>query len=258
MKKKAIFFLPLLILFSCQSSGNRSNYNNASEEGDATTVLTAKNAILDSVPADLKNQEWQSIFNGKDLTGWRGFKNKPLDAWDVGNGILYCDGHKKGVAHTDLITDKQYKNFVLSLKWKISPESNSGIMFHVTEDQPRTSLTGPEYQLIDDKGWSGKLEPWQHTGSNYAMQVTDPDSVSINPVGEWNTSKILVSGAHVEHWLNGKRILQYQLWSPEWEKQKAAGKWKNADSYGRSKTGHIALQYHGGDVWFKDIKIKTL
>jgi hypothetical protein len=174
----------------------------------------------------------------------------------VENGTLHCNGHKKDAAHTDLITDKQYKNFVLSLQWKISPASNSGIMFHVSEKYPHTYLSGPEYQIVDDKGWPGKLEPWQHTGCNYAMQV--PDTIPTNPVGEWNTSKIVVNGSHVEHWLNGTKLLEYELWSPEWEKQKAARKWKDAPGYGMSKTGHIALQYHGGDVWFRNIKLKTL
>lgn len=88
------------------------------------------------------------------------------------------------------------------------------------------------------------------------MQVPDIDKA--RPVGEWNTTKIVVNGSHVEHWLNGAMILQYDLWSPEWYKQKAAGKWKDDPAYGKFKTGHIALQYHGGDVWFRDIKIKVL
>lgn len=248
MKKIAILLLPVVALFSCHSTGNNSN-------GNSDSLSNNNSAAKENISAK-STAKWQTIFNGKDLTGWRGFQNKPTNAWEVKNGVLHCDGHKKGAAHTDLITDKEYKNFALSIQWKISPESNSGIMFHVSEKYPSTYLSGPEYQIVDDKGWSGGLAPWQHTGCNYAMQVAD--TIPVNPIGAWNTTKIVVNGAHVEHWLNGTKILAYELWSPEWEKQKSAHKWKDVAEYGMSKTGHIALQYHGGDVWFKNIKLKVL
>lgn len=208
------------------------------------------------VPPGAAQKGWVSLFNGKNLDGWRGYQHKSIAAWDVEDGTLHCNGHKQDAAHTDLVTDGEYKNFELSIDWKISPASNSGVMFHVNEKYPNTFNSGPEYQIIDDKGWPGTLEPWQHTGCNYAMQL--PDTVVTKPVGEWNTTRIVVRGAHVEHWLNGVKILQYEMWSPEWNKQKAAGKWKDTPEYGMSKTGHIALQYHGGDVWFRHIRIKQL
>lgn len=243
MKRLAAFLIPVVALCSCHSTGNKSN--------NTDSPATAAENISSSA-----SSEWTVLFNGKDLSGWRGFQDKPIDAWEVVNGELHCDGHKKGAAHTDLITDKEYGNFVLSIKWKISPESNSGIIYRVSEKYPATYLSGPEYQIVDDKGWPGGLKPWQHTGSNYAMQV--PDTMAAKPVGEWNTSKIVVDGQHVEHWLNGVKLLEYELGSPEWKKQKAAEKWKDVEEYGMSKTGHIALQYHGGDVWFKEIKLKEL
>lgn len=210
----------------------------------------------DSLTADpAPTGGWVSLFNGKDLEGWRGYQHHSIAAWNVEDGTIHCDGHKKGAAPTDLITDQEYANFVLTVQWKLSTASNSGILFHVNEQYPHTYTSGPEYQLIDDEGW-GKLEPWQHTGSNYAMQV--PDTIPTRPIGQWNTTKIVVNGAHVEHWLNGVKALQYELWSPSWEAQKAAGKWKSDSAYGQSKSGHIALQYHGGDVWFRDLKIKPL
>lgn len=245
MKSVSLCLASLFLLLSFQSSGGQ----NSSDKTFHKDHSYSRSSDTSGVHA------WHILFNGKNLKGWRGFQHKSTAAWDVEKGTLHCNGNIKA-APTDLITDSSYKNFVLSIQWKISPESNSGIMFHVTEDRSQTYLTGPEYQIIDDKGWPGKLEDWQHTGCNYAMQV--PDSTTIHPVGEWNTTKILVNGAHVEHWLNGQQILQYTLWSPEWKTQKANGKWKDVPSYGMSKTGHIALQYHGGDVWFKNIKIKTL
>ena len=250
MKRTFLFLLPAAFLFSCNSNASRSGGQTDSRM-DTTLVATDKVPVT----APQSPAVWQSLFNGKDLSGWRGYQHKPTDAWEVVDGVLHCNGHKKDAAHTDLITDQQYQNFVLQLQWKISPASNSGIMFHVTEDQPYTSSSGPEFQIIDDEGWPGKLEAWQHTGCNYAMQL--PDSIHVNPVGQWNSTKIVVQGPHVEHWLNGEKILSYELWSPEWKRQKAAGKWKDVPSYGMAKTGHIALQYHGGDVWFKDIQLKA-
>lgn len=241
MRRLCVLFALTLIYASCQGPAS-----NSQQAGDNDSLAT------DAASSD----NWISLFNGNNLDGWRGYQNHSIDAWSVEDGTIHCNGHKEGVAPTDLITDKEYGNFELSVQWKLSKASNSGILFHVDEQYPHTYTSGPEYQLIDDAGWVGTLEPWQHTGSNYAMQV--PDTIPTLPIGEWNTSKLVVNGAHVEHWLNGVKVLHYELWSPSWEAQKAAGKWKTDSAYGQSKSGHIALQYHGGDVWFRDLKIKPL
>jgi hypothetical protein len=241
MRRLCVLFALTLVYASCQWS--------ASDSGQTSHK--------DSLATDSASSGgWISLFNGENLDGWRGYQHHSIAAWSVEDGTIHCNGHKPGAAPTDLITDKEYASFVLSLQWKLSEASNSGILFHVDEQYPHTYTSGPEYQLIDDQGWVGPLEDWQHTGSNYAMQV--PDTIPARPIGEWNTTKIVVQGPHVEHWLNGEKILQYELWSPSWEAQKAAGKWKTDTAYGQSKSGHIALQYHGGDVWFRDLKIKTL
>jgi hypothetical protein len=163
--------------------------------------------------------------------------------------------------HADLITDGEYGNFELSVDWKISPEGNSGIMYLVNEDNDEAFLSGPEYQLIDDAGYPEKIEPYQHTGSNYAMQAPSVDATK--KAGEWNNTKIIVKNGHVEHWLNGKKIVEYTLGSAEWKKQKTAGKWKDVPGYGASKKGHIAFQSsHSGietsGICFKNIRIKLL
>lgn len=243
----------VLAIAACNNNANNGN----TSEKDSITAVTTDTTAMNKLSAEEQSTGWNLLFNGTSLAGWRGYQNKSIDAWDVEAGTLHCNGHKENAAPTDLVTDSEYTNFELSIQWKISPASNSGIMFHVNEQYPQTYSSGPEYQIVDDKGWPGKLEPWQHTGCNYAMQVPK-DSIPVNAVGEWNTTKIVVNNAHVEHWLNGKKILEYELWSPEWYKEKAAGKWKDDPEYGMSKKGHIALQYHGGDVWFRDIKLKQL
>ncbi|HYK57710.1 MAG TPA: DUF1080 domain-containing protein, partial [Flavisolibacter sp.] len=176
----------------------------------------------------------------------------------VKDGTLYCKGSTtdKSDLRADLITTGQYENFDLSFDWKISPQGNSGVMYLVTEEFPAAYLSGPEYQLIDDLNFPSKLEDWQKTGANYAMDAAP--AAQPKPVGEWNHTRIVVDKGHVEHWLNGTKVVDYQLWTEEWKQKKATGKWKDAPGYGLSKKGHIALQDHGSEAWFKNIKIKEL
>lgn len=205
-----------------------------------------------------KKEGYTLLFDGKTMDGWRTYQNVKNDSWSVENGTLYCKGGASnyGKINADLITTKQYENFDLSVDWKISPQGNSGILYMVTEAYPTSYLSGPEYQIIDDKNFPEKLEEWQHTAANYAM---DPAPAAVpNEVGQWNHTRIVVNNGHVEHWLNGKKVVDYQLWTDEWKKKKMNGKWKDAGGYGMSKKGYIALQDHGSECWFKNIQIKTL
>jgi hypothetical protein len=201
---------------------------------------------------------YTSLFDGQTMAGWRTYQNKPADSWTVKDGTLYCKGSTtdKSDRRADLITTGQYENFDLSLDWKISPQGNSGIMYLVTEEFPAAYLSGPEYQVIDDVNFPEKLEDWQKTAANYAMDAAP--TAKPKPVGEWNHTRIVVNNGHVEHWLNGAKVVDYQLWTDEWKQKRTTGKWKDAAGYGVSKKGHIALQDHGSEAWFKNIKIKEL
>jgi hypothetical protein len=119
---------------------------------------------------------------------------------------------------------EQYADFELELDWKLAPQGNSGILYHVTEEYPTSYLSGPEYQLIDDEHFPEKLEDWQKTGANYAMNP--PASIPTKPIGSWNHTRIVVNKGHVEHWLNGVKVVEYRFWTDEWKKRKAEGKWK--------------------------------
>ncbi len=204
------------------------------------------------------NDQWVSLFDGKTLNGWRTYQNKKSDSWTVADGVLHCKGSTDDKSDTkaDLITNDQYENFELSLDWKISPQGNSGIIYLFNEDNPASYLSGPEYQLIDDANFPQKLEDWQKTGANYAMNPAP--TAAPRPIGEWNTTKILVKDGHVEHWLNDRKIVEYQIGSDEWKANKANGKWKDAAQYGTVKKGHVALQDHGSEAWFRNIKLRTL
>ncbi len=205
-----------------------------------------------------KTEGWRLLFDGKTLRGWRMYQNKEADAWGVKDGELYCKGNEtdKSDLRADIITTDQYENYELSVDWKISPEGNSGIIYHVSEKYDAAYLSGPEYQLIDDIGFPQQLEEWQKTASDYAMY--NATSRPTRPVGQYNTSKIVVNGTHREYWLNGIKVLDFEVWTDDWNHRKSTGKWKNTPEYGLAKKGHICLQDHGGGVWFKNIKIKTL
>ncbi|MBM3436072.1 MAG: DUF1080 domain-containing protein [Bacteroidetes bacterium] len=200
---------------------------------------------------------WKELFDGKTLNGWRSFKGITVGSeWSVENGELVLNG-KGGNMGGDIITVDQYADFEMSLEWAISKGGNSGIFFHVIEDNyPAIYATGPEYQLIDDEGFPEKLEEWQKTGANYAMH--DAVNKSLKPVGEFNESRILVQNGHVEHWLNGIKIVQYDLWTKDWYDRVQNSKWKDYPGYGLACKGHIGLQNHGSAIRFKNIRIRDL
>ena len=199
----------------------------------------------------------KSLFDGKTLAGWRTYQNKPADSWFVQDGMLCNKGNKDpNTKHADLITEQQYENFEVSFDWKIAPAANSGFLYMVTEEFASSYLSGPEYQLLDDKGYPTKIEDWQKTGANYAMDVPMLDATK--PAGEWNHTVIKVNKGHVEHWLNDKKVVEYELWSDTWKQHKASGKWKDAKGYAATAKGHLAIQDHGGEAWFKNMVIKEL
>lgn len=202
-----------------------------------------------------KKEGWVLLFDGTTMNGWRAYQNKEIDGWDVKNGELYCK--EEGVTkRADLITSNKYENYELQIDWKITPKKNSGIIYMVTEGKGPSYESGPEYQLIDDLGYPEKISDKQLSGANYDMHA--PAAKVSKPAGEFNHTKIVINKGHVEHWLNGIKVVDYQLWTPEWEQTKANSKWKDVKQYGMSKSGHIALQDHGGGVAFKNIKLKQL
>lgn len=242
MNKIYLFSLLSLVvfLFSCNQTKKNKNQDN--------TEITE---------TDTKEAEWIYLFDGKTTNGWRGFqKNEVPDGWTVEEGNLVALG-KGGDLGGDIITVGQYEDFDLSLEWAISEGGNSGIFFNVIEEgYPTVYATGPEYQLIDDFGFPNKLEEWQKTGANYAMH--NASNITLKPVGEFNVSRIIVKDGHVGHWLNGSKVLEYELWTDEWKSLVQQSKWKDYPAYGLARKGHIGLQDHGSVARFREIKIRDL
>lgn len=198
---------------------------------------------------------WESLFNGQDMEQWKVYKKEGTEGWAVKDGEMVALGLGSSA---DIVTKDTYENFELSLEWNIGAEGNSGIFFNVREEAeaPAVYHTGPEYQLIDDSGFEGRIKDSQKSGANYDMHP--PKYKATRPAGSWNKSRLIVDEGKVQHWLNGKKVVQYELWTPEWEELKANAKWKDVPTYGKFKSGHIALQDHGNEIRFRNIKIRRL
>ena len=208
---------------------------------------------------------WQLLFDGKTLDQWKDYNGEELTMpWHVVDGCIQAKGDGSDLAGY-IVTKKQYENFILDWDWKLSHGGNSGMIYHVVEDPyfKVPYVTGPEYQLIDNEGWEevnapNKLEEWQKLGVDYAMHLPDPDSLFVNPQGEWNSSRIVFDNGHVEHWLNGHKILEFEAWTDDWFARKHSGKWETAPEYGLARRGVICLQDHGSPASFRNLKIKEL
>ncbi|WP_372781403.1 DUF1080 domain-containing protein [Phenylobacterium sp.] len=210
-----------------------------------------KTAVPDNVLAPgEKDAGWKLLFDGKSTAGWRGFKKPAPDAgWKVTDGAL----HPNAKTSKDLITKDQYENFELIFDWKISPKGNSGVMFHVLEVGDETYESGPEYQILDNA--HGEPPPQQAAGL-FALYAPKKDMT--RPVGQFNHALIVVEHGKVQHFLNGEPVTAYEIGSPEFKARVAASKFKQWPQFATGKTGFIALQNHGDDVWFKNIKIRVL
>jgi hypothetical protein len=199
---------------------------------------------------------WRLLFDGASTKGWRGFKKPEVAAerWQVKDGVLETkptSGESHGGA--DIITTDSFSDFDLRWEWRIAPAGNSGVKYFVTEE--RDGPIAHEYQLLDDdKHPDGKVGPHRQTGGFYDVLPPAKDKL-LRPVGEWNESRVVVKGTHVEHWLNGKQVLGYELGSPELQAAIAKSKFKSVAGFGTKIAGHILLQDHGDQVSFRNVKI---
>jgi hypothetical protein len=198
---------------------------------------------------------WELLFDGKSMKGWRVY-NKPgaaINGWEVADGTLHCLPKVKG---DNLITEKKYNDFELAWEWRLLPKGNNGVKYLVTEARPKSP--GHEYQMIDDSGHpDGRLGPDRQTASFYEVLPPAADK-PLRSAGEWNQSKIVVRGNTVEHWLNGRKVLTYELGSPAVKAGIADSKFKNEAGFGEKIVGHIMLTYHQDDCWYRNIKIREL
>jgi hypothetical protein len=200
-----------------------------------------------------KKEGWVLLFDGKSTAQWRPYQSKPSDGWEIADGAIYCK--EKGVQHrADLITAEEYADFEFAFDWKLIKAANSGLVYRANEEQGAAHESASEYQLIDDTGYPGKLETWQNSGADYDMHP--PTKIVSKPAGEYNHSIIKARGKHIEHWLNGVKVADYEIGTPAWVARRAKSKWKDIPGWGENEKGHICLQDHGGGIWFKNLKIR--
>ncbi|MCE9545061.1 MAG: DUF1080 domain-containing protein [Planctomycetia bacterium] len=220
----------------------------------ACALLWTCTAQVKSVRADdaADDAGFVPLLDGKTTHGWRGYKQKTAPAgWVVADGVLTRKGRGG-----DLMTDEKYGDFDLRLEWKVTPGANSGIMYRVQETAPASYMTGAEYQVLDNTKHHDGKNPLTSAGSLYALYA--PKDAEVKPVGEWNTTRIVAKGNHIEHWLNGKKVVEVELWGDDWNKRLAASKFNAWKGFAKSPEGHIVLQDHGDQVSYRNIRIKKL
>lgn len=205
---------------------------------------------------------WIILFDGHSTDQLRGYKLSgfPGQAWKVENNALVA---QTGVPNIDLVTKDEYKDFELVFEWAVSPAGNSGVFFHVKETLSHESGNGNspnwldnfEMQILDDIHFNDTAAI-RSAGSLY--DLIPPQHKQLKPVGEYNEARLIVKGNHVEHWLNGYKVVEYEMGSPEMTKLLAESKFKNNPGYGKSENGLIMFQHHGQKVWLRKIKVRRL
>lgn len=235
----------------------------------ATGVILSCDKPAKEGPNSLTEQEekdgWQLLFDGESLTGWKRYNADTIGPlWSVRDSAIVCDGtglgEGSGANGGSLMTTKDFGNFDLTLEWKVSPGGNSGILYHVVEKPEYTHdhNTGPEYQVMDDAGWKGdSLKAEQLAGGNYDMYAPSSNK-KLMPVGEWNTARIVYKDGHVEHWLNGEKVVEFEEGNADYEERYKKSKWVDFPGWNTFKKGAISLQDHGAPVYYRNIKIKEL
>lgn len=202
---------------------------------------------------------WRLLFDGKSTDGWRGYKmDKMPPGWKAENGVLARvaggAGGKGAGGGDDIVTADEYESFDLVLEWKITAGGNSGVLYRVVEKSVTSWHESPEMQVLDNTKWPNRTMK-QHAGACYDLYAPAKDVT--RPVGEWNKARLVVDGNKVEHWLNGEKLLEYEIGSEDWNKRVAASKFKHMPLFGKAAKGRICLQDHSDRIEYKNLKIRV-
>ncbi len=260
-------FLILLVLMAC---GDQKADEVKEQSGEAlSSIVAVANSLTDAERAD----GWQLLFNGQDLDGWKGLGRDdiPGEHWEIESGMIHkiksddvpvqADGQP--LQGGDIMTNEVFGNYEFSFEWKISEAGNSGIKYNVSEEMstsrpPAHAALGFEYQVLDDNAHpDAKNGPTRIAGALYDM-IPPSEDRSIKKVGDWNQGRIVFNGNHGEHWLNGKKVVEYDLGTEEFEKLLAASKYAPIEGFADRRVGNIVLQDHQDDVWYRNLKIREL
>jgi type 1 glutamine amidotransferase len=229
-------------------------------EWAATGAVTLGTELEDVRPhntlSDAEREDgWTLLFDGKGTEQFRGFKQEgfPADGWAVDDGAIV---HVAGKGGGDIITREQYGDCEFTCEWKVAPKGNSGIIYRSTEEGGATWSTGPEMQVLDNAGHADGHKGNTSAGALYGLIACAHDVV--RPAGEWNTFRLVIKGDHVEHWANGWMVVEYDLNGPQWDAMIKGTKFEPMEGFGRKPRGHIALQDHGDEVRYRNIKVRAV
>ena len=248
----------LLVMISCAQQAKKQNEQQT--ESEQVTEVKPNNLTQAEI-----EDGWVLLFDGETPDGWRGYHKEsfPEKGWVIEDGTLHVLGSGKGEAGGggDIITDKKYKNFELSLEWKVSEGGNSGI-FYLAQEKPDQPIwkSAPEMQILDnDKHPDARLGKDGNRAAGSLYDLIPGKFEAVKPAGEWNHAKLLVYKGTVVHAMNGENVLEYHLWTPDWKEMVGNSKFKDYEDFmNPAEEGYIGLQDHGDDVWFRNIKIKEL
>jgi type 1 glutamine amidotransferase len=221
-------------------------------EWAATGEVTLPPTPLNWLSAEERAQKFERLFDGRSLKGWHAYKQKepPAKGWAVQDAALF---HAAGGGGGDLVSDDSYADFDLRFQWRVAKGANSGVIWHVLETEEETYMTGPEYQVFDDE--TNKPDPKHGAAALY--DLVPATGKQLMPIGAWNDGRIVVQGGRVQHWLNGKKVVDVPCAGPEWEAMVKASKFKNWP-FGKAKDGRIALQDHGDECAYRNLRISRL
>ncbi len=254
-----VFAAVLLIatMFGC-------NNNNADKTKNTDATNTATENLLNTLSEKDKADGWQLLFDGKTTSGWHKYGNIPIGAaWKITDGALHLDASEKAdwqiKGGGDIVSADGFENFHLKLEWKIDTCGNSGIMFYVHEDSTKYKypwMTGLEMQVLDNKCHADAKIIKHRAGDLY--DIISSSEETVKPALEWNAAEIKCLNGALDFYLNGKKIVGTTLWDEGWKNALTSTKWKDYKDFGTYKKGHIALQDHGNNVWYRNIMIKKL
>lgn len=219
----------------------------------AATVVLVSMASQPATSSAADKDGWIMLFDGKSLDGWTKYNGQPIKSgWVAEEGVLSLKQKGGG----DIITKEQFENFELEFEWKITPGGNSGVMYLVQTGDRAPYFSGPEYQVLDDAKHRDGKNPKTSAGALYALVAAD--GKKIHPVGEWNTAKIVLKNRHLEHWVNGKKVVDIEVQGDKWNELVKNSKFNKWTQFGKAQKGHICLQDHGDPVSYRKIRIRRL
>lgn len=226
-----------------------------SASGPRTSEPPAVPDSINALTTAEREAGWQLLFDGSSLTGWRGYQRDSVPpGWTVERGAIHFSGDAEH--STTLISSDRFAHFELRIEWKIAQNGNSGIMYRATESKKDAYRTGPEYQVLDNAVLDSIPGSPYQAGALYGLYVPTTDVT--RPIGEYNETRIVVRGDHIEHWMNGTQLLEAAIGSDTWRSRVSGTKFAEYDQFTESIDGHIALQDHGHPVWYRDIKLRPL